>query len=71
MSEAARILSSGCAALNWSSPQDYDIIVMSRRVKESADAREQEVVVKAQTLPEVIRAFDPMHPLVGQELKDW
>jgi hypothetical protein len=27
--------------------------------------------VKAQTLPEVIRAFDPMHPLVGQELKDW
>jgi len=26
---------------------------------------------KAQTLPEVIRAFDPMHPLRGQELKDW
>jgi len=27
--------------------------------------------VKAQTLPEVIRAFDPMHPLRGQELKEW
>jgi hypothetical protein len=27
--------------------------------------------VKAQTLPQVIRAFDPMRPLVGQELKDW
>jgi hypothetical protein len=27
--------------------------------------------MKAQTLPEVIRAFDPMHPLVGQELKEW
>ena len=27
--------------------------------------------MKAQTLPEVIRAFDPMHPLMGQELKDW
>lgn len=27
--------------------------------------------MKAQTLPEVIRAFDPMHPLIGQELKDW
>jgi hypothetical protein len=31
----------------------------------------QEVPVKAQTLPEVIRAFDPMHPLRGQELKEW
>ncbi len=27
--------------------------------------------MKAKTLPEVIRAFDPMHPLAGQELKDW
>ena len=27
--------------------------------------------MKAQTLPEVIRAFDPMHPLRGQELKEW
>lgn len=27
--------------------------------------------MKAQTLPEVIRVFDPMHPLVGQELKEW
>jgi hypothetical protein len=29
-------------------------------------------MTKAQTLPEVIRAFDPMHPLRGQELlSDW
>ena len=27
--------------------------------------------MKAQTLPQVIRAFDPMHPLSGQELKEW
>ncbi|MFQ5614611.1 MAG: hypothetical protein ACE5H9_21015 [Anaerolineae bacterium] len=27
--------------------------------------------MKAQNLPEVIRAFDPLHPLVGQQLKDW
>ena len=27
--------------------------------------------MKAQTLPEVIRAFDPIYPLAGQELKDW
>ena len=27
--------------------------------------------MKAHTLPEVIRAFDPMHSLTGQELKDW
>jgi hypothetical protein len=27
--------------------------------------------VKAQNLPEVIRAFDPMQSLMGQELKDW
>jgi len=27
--------------------------------------------VKAKTLPDVIRVFDPRHPLVGQELKDW
>jgi len=27
--------------------------------------------VKAKTLPEVIRAFDPMHPLTGQELQEW
>lgn len=27
--------------------------------------------MKAQTLPGVIRAFDPMHPLRGQELKEW
>jgi len=32
---------------------------------------QEEASVKAQTLPEVIRAFDPMHPLVGQELKEW
>jgi hypothetical protein len=31
----------------------------------------EEPLVKAQTLPEVIRAFDPMHPLVGQELQEW
>jgi len=27
--------------------------------------------MKAKTLPEVIRAFDPSQPLIGQELKDW
>lgn len=27
--------------------------------------------MKAKTLPEVIRVFDPMHPLAGQELKEW
>jgi hypothetical protein len=27
--------------------------------------------MKAQTLPDVIRAFDPMHPLRGEELKEW
>ncbi len=27
--------------------------------------------MKAQSLPDTIRFFDPMHPLVGQELKEW
>jgi len=27
--------------------------------------------MRAQTLPEVIRYFDPMHPLSGNELKEW
>ncbi len=27
--------------------------------------------MRAQTLPEIIRFFDPMHPLEKQELKDW
>lgn len=27
--------------------------------------------MKAQTLPEVIRYFDPMHALIGRELKEW
>ncbi len=50
---------------------EYSSDLQEMQSVSSEDPIKRETTMRAQTLPEVIRAFDPRQPLMGQELREW